>query len=106
MDNPQPIPQFSNEAEEAQWWYEQRDQLTAQAEASLARRELKLRRLDPSPSQTPARNITIRVADHDLTRARDLAAKRGLRYQTYLKMLLHEALDNEEQRLAHPKSVS
>ena len=102
MDNPQPIPRFSNESEEAQWWYQQRDQLTAQAEAALARGELKVRRLDPLSPQTsvPARNITIRVAEQDLTRARDLAAKRGLRYQTYLKMLLHEALDNEEKRFA------
>jgi hypothetical protein len=30
----------------------------------------------------------------------DLAAKRGLRDQTYLKMLLHGALGNEEKRLA------
>ncbi|MGD1073673.1 MAG: hypothetical protein ABSB15_26485 [Bryobacteraceae bacterium] len=94
-----PIPRFSNEAEEAQWWYEQRDRLTEQAEAALAQGELRLRRLDPLPVQT-ARNITIRVAEQDLARARDLAARRGLRYQTYLKMLLHEALDNEEKRLA------
>ena len=100
MDRPQPVLQFPNEAEEAKWWYEQRDRLTVQAEADLARGELKLRRLDPSPAPTaaPARNITIRVAEHDLARARDLAAKRGLRYQTYLKMLLHEALDHEETR--------
>lgn len=100
MARPQPIPQFSGEAEEAKWRYNQRDRLTAQSEAALARGELKLRRLDPSPAETaaPARNITIRVAEHDLSRARDLAARRGLRYQTYLKMLLHEALDNEERR--------
>jgi predicted DNA binding CopG/RHH family protein len=97
MDHPEPIPEFANEAEEADWWYQQRDQLTAQAEAALARGELKLRR-HPVQTPAPARNITIRVAEQDLARARDLAAKRGLRYQTYLKMLLHEALDNEEKR--------
>jgi uncharacterized DUF497 family protein/predicted DNA binding CopG/RHH family protein len=82
VDHPQPIPRFSDEAEEAKWWYEQRDRLTAQAETALARGELKLRRLDPSSAETtaPARNITIRVAEQDLSRARDLAAKRGLRY--------------------------
>ena len=87
----QPIPHFANEADEAQWWYEQRDRLTANAEAALARGELKLRRLTPAPSEsptTPAKNITIRVGEQDLIRARQLAAKRGLRYQTYLKMLL------------------
>jgi predicted DNA binding CopG/RHH family protein len=100
MDRSESIPRFSNEAEEAKWWYEQRDRLTAQAETALTRGELKLRRLDPLSAQTtaPARNITIRVAEQDLSRARDLVAKRGLRYQTYLKMLLHEALDNEERR--------
>jgi predicted DNA binding CopG/RHH family protein len=99
MDQPQCIPKFANETEEAQWWYQQRDQLTGKAEAALARGELKLRRL-ATEKDGPARNVTIRIAEQDLTRARDLAAKRGIRYQTYLKMLLHEALDNEEKRLA------
>ena len=48
----------------------------------------------------PTKSITIRVPDQDLIRARRLAANRGLRYQTYLKMLLHEALDAEEKKLA------
>jgi len=44
----------------------------------------------------PSPTITIRIAETDLDRARALAAKKGLRYQTYLKMLLHEALDRDE----------
>jgi len=100
--NQKPIPQFATEAEEAQWWYEQHHELAEKAETAQARGELKLRRLAPSPvpAAGPAKNITIRVPDQDLIRARDLAAKRGLRYQTYLKMLLHEALDAEEKKLA------
>jgi len=43
---------------------------------------------------------TIRLDPQDIFRARALAAKRGVRYQTYLKMLLHEALAAEEKRLA------
>src|SRR5258708_26980567 len=42
--------------------------------------------------------ITIRLAENDLTRARAFAAEKGLRYQTYLKMLLCQALDSEEKR--------
>jgi predicted DNA binding CopG/RHH family protein len=34
----------------------------------------------------------------DLERARTLSARKGLAYQTYMKMLLHEALDREENR--------
>jgi predicted DNA binding CopG/RHH family protein len=44
--------------------------------------------------------VTIRIPDPELKRAREFAARRGLRYQTYIKMLLHEALDAEEKRLA------
>ena len=48
--NEEPIPKFATEAEEAQWWYEQRDRLGKNAEAALARGELKPRRLPPSPA--------------------------------------------------------
>ena len=50
--------------------------------------------------ETRSETVTIRIPPDELTRARTLAAKRGLRYQTYLKMLLHEALDAEEKKLA------
>jgi predicted DNA binding CopG/RHH family protein len=42
--------------------------------------------------------ITIRLPEDDLTRARAFAAQKGLRYQTYLKMLLHKALNSEEKK--------
>jgi predicted DNA binding CopG/RHH family protein len=49
-----------------------------------------------------APTITIRLAEEDLTRARALAAEKGLRYQTYLKMLLHQALNSEEKKAGRP----
>jgi len=55
------MPKFTSEAKEAQWWHEQRDRLTKEAEAALARGELKLRRLPPSTAVAgPAQNLTIR----------------------------------------------
>jgi predicted DNA binding CopG/RHH family protein len=39
---------------------------------------------------------TIRLAPEDISRARTLAERRGLRYQTYIKMLIHEGLEREE----------
>ena len=60
--NKEPIPKFATEAEEAQWWYEQRDRLSEKAEAALARGELKPRRLSPS-SVTRASNTTIESPD-------------------------------------------
>jgi predicted DNA binding CopG/RHH family protein len=53
---------------------------------------------DRPTGRTPA--VSIRIATADLSRARTQAARKGLRYQTYLKMLLHEALDREEKAWA------
>ena len=41
------------------------------------------------------RAISIRLPAPDLALARQLAQRRGLPYQTYIKQLLHDALDRE-----------
>ena len=45
------------------------------------------------------RQISIRLAAADLVTASRLAAAKGLPYQTYIKSLLHEALENERRRM-------
>lgn len=45
------------------------------------------------------RQISIRLGAADLVTASQLAAAKGLPYQTYIKSLLHEALENESRRL-------
>jgi hypothetical protein len=39
-----------------------------------------------------SRPVTIRLNVKDIRRAEEQAAAKGLKYQTYIKMLLHEAL--------------
>ena len=51
---------------------------------------------DYTQGSNSSETVTISIPPEELNRTRSLAAKRGLRYQTYLKMLLHEALDAEE----------
>ncbi len=99
------LPKFTSEAEEAQWWFDHRDdkvtkafedaaaegKLQSGSVASLARKE------NTAAGVTPT--TTIRLDPDDISRARTLAAHRGLRYQTYLKMLVHEALAAEEKKL-------
>jgi predicted DNA binding CopG/RHH family protein len=46
-------------------------------------------------SRPETRQISIRISAADLTTASRLAAAKGLPYQTYIKSLLHEALENE-----------
>jgi len=87
------IPKFDNETDEANWAYENREQLAtafllAAQEGRVRQGTLKQRGVTPA--------TTIRLAPEDISRARTLAESRGLRYQTYLKMLIHEALEREE----------
>jgi predicted DNA binding CopG/RHH family protein len=43
----------------------------------------------------PLKAVTIRLPVRDLQVAQELAARKSLPYQTYIKMLLHEALEKE-----------
>ena len=83
-------PKFRSEAEEARWWEEISDAVFDFA----VEHGLKGKR----PARGVARPTSIRLRPEDIERARQLAARRGLAYQTYLKMLLHEALEKEERR--------
>jgi predicted DNA binding CopG/RHH family protein len=74
------IPKFENETDEANWLYENRDALSAAFHEAVQQGRVRQGTLKQ-------RGITT------------LAERRGLRYQTYLKMLIHEALEREE-RLA------
>jgi hypothetical protein len=97
------VPKFATEAEEAEWWYNHRDDLTKVFEDAVPKGQLRsgsAARLAREPVTGITPTTTIRLDPEDISRARALAAKRGLRYQTYLKMLLHEALQEEEKKLA------
>ncbi|HUO29468.1 MAG TPA: CopG family antitoxin [Bryobacteraceae bacterium] len=93
-----PIPKFASEAEEAAWWDAHPEVFAERFQA--AKQQGKVHRLSQTGLPGASETVTIRIPPQELTRARALAAKRGLRYQTYLKMLLHEALDAEEKKLA------
>lgn len=83
---------FKSEEEEAIWWDKNQDQTLkafeqASQHGSLGRGTLARR------GQTPT--TTIRLDPTDIELAKAQAEQRGLRYQTYLKMLLHQALVRE-----------
>lgn len=94
------IPNFKSEAEEAQWWYDHREQHAAdlaeavdRGEAQRVTQELLLERIETSKQLVP---IHIRIPASDLRLARQLAEQKGLPYQTYIKSLLHQALEREK----------
>jgi hypothetical protein len=98
------IPKFATEAEEAKWWFENDGNIFEEFkklanEGRLGRggirrlfaeKGIPSRELPKAPAPTPT--TTIRLDPEDIAKARVQAAERGLRYQTYLKMIIHEAL--------------
>lgn len=76
-------PEFRSEAEEAEWWDRHQD-LIADLLLKHGRR-----------GAVPTKNVSVRLPVTDIERARKLAGKRGVGYQTLIKTLLHEALKKE-----------
>ena len=85
------IPNFKSEKEEAEWWDAHPEVI---AELFLrAKKEGKIKRLPGFRGAT--KPVTIRMPIADLETAQEIAEKRGLAYQTYIKGLLHRALERE-----------
>ncbi len=82
------IPKFRSEAKEAAWWDNHPEFVADQFEKAAKERRV-LRGVPKSQS------VTIRIPTRDMQAARRLAERKGLPYQTYIKMLLHQALDRE-----------
>ena len=87
IKKPTTIPKFRTEAEEAEWWDSHPDAATQIMKRAL--KSGKARRV------VPLKTVTMRIPVPDLKAAQDLAGEKGLPYQTYMKMLLHEALKRE-----------
>ncbi len=72
-------PDFKSEKEEADWWFTNR--------AMVEDRLLKYGRKALIETQS----VTIRLPKEDVARAREIAAKEGIGYQTVIKRVLHQA---------------
>jgi predicted DNA binding CopG/RHH family protein len=91
------IPTFESEREESLWWKKYRAAVEADLRAAM--RKGKTVSLDDVMSQARRKKqllpVTIRLASEDIAAARQLADNKGIGYQTYIKVLLHEALRRE-----------
>ena len=99
-----PIPAFTNEAEEADWWFKNRNVHGKQLEASVQSGEAqvltwaKLQERLTASNKSPSPVVSLRIPQADLVLARKQAEEKGLPYQTYIKSLLHETLVAREKR--------
>ena len=85
------MPRFKSEAQEAEWWDKNPDFIADQFEKAAKEGRI-LRGL---PGRGATRSVTIRLAVKDVETAQTLAEKMGLPYQTYIKAILHQALDRQ-----------
>jgi predicted DNA binding CopG/RHH family protein len=99
------VPAFATDAEEAQWWYKNRNihdnELLAAmktGEAKILTKEELRRRIDAS-KKTPAPVVALRIPATDLPLARKQAQQKGLPYQTTLNPCSTRRSQNAKRRL-------
>jgi predicted DNA binding CopG/RHH family protein len=95
------MPKFANEAEEADWWASaQGREFVKQKSTGMLKKGSAPRgsRLIAQLGRAASVQIALRLPEPDVTRAREIAARKGIGYQTLLKMLVHEGLRREGRR--------
>jgi len=95
------LPTFVDEEEEAIWWASRQGrEFLKQRSAGPQKKGSapKESRLVGQLDRTPSVQIALRLPEPDVARARELATRKGIGYQTLLKMLVHEGLRREARR--------
>ena len=91
------VPRFASEQDEAKWWS------GAEGRAVLKQQSPARNAMGPNGSKLVAKlvgtgsvQIALRLPSPDIARARMIAERKGIGYQTLLKMLVHEGLQRAE----------
>lgn len=95
------MPKFKNRSEEADWWASPQGRAYVKERSAEARSkgtEIKGSSLVSAVNKKNSVQIAIRLAATDLAQAREIAERKGIGYQTFLKMLVHEGLVRESRR--------
>ena len=100
-NKPIAMPKFINEAQEADWWASREGrEYVKQKAAGTGKKAGAPRgsRLVGQLNKVASVQIALRLPEPDVARARELATRKGIGYQTLLKMLVHEGLRREARR--------
>lgn len=95
------MPRFETESQEADWWASRAGREYVKQKSAEARsRGTKVTgsSLVAKLNRKSSVQIAIRLPVADLAQARKIAERKGLGYQTLLKMLVHEGLSREARR--------
>lgn len=93
------MPKFKSETEEAKWW------ASADGREFLKQRSARADKKGPGGSKlvtglvrANSVQIALRLPSLDLAKARELAERKGIGYQTLLKMIVHEGLQRVDRQ--------
>ncbi|MEO8595906.1 MAG: hypothetical protein ABI759_21475 [Candidatus Solibacter sp.] len=93
------MPAFVNEDREADWWASRPGrEFLKQASAAPPKRIAKGSTLVNKLNRVASVQIALRLPGADVDKAREIAERKGIGYQTLLKMLVHEGLRREAKR--------
>ena len=95
------MPKFVNEAQEADWWASREGREFVKQKAGGTGKTGGARRgsrLVGQLNKVASVQIALRLPEPDVAKARELATRKGIGYQTLLKMLVHEGLRREARR--------
>jgi predicted DNA binding CopG/RHH family protein len=91
-------PTFANEDEEAAWWASRQGREFLKQKSAEPEKVAKGSRLVGQMNRAASVQIALRLPGPDVEKARELATRKGIGYQTLLKMLVHEGLRREARR--------
>jgi hypothetical protein len=95
------MPEFLNEGAEADWWASRQGREFVKQKSAGPLKKGSVRkgsRLVGQLNRTTSVQIALRLPEPDVTKAREIATRKGIGYQTLLKMLVHEGLRREARR--------
>lgn len=91
-------PRFSDENAEATWWASTEGRAFLKQQPKAALKKQTGSPLVAQVSRASSVQIALRLPVPDLAKAREIADRKGIGYQTLLKMLVHEGLQREVRR--------
>ena len=86
------VPMFSSESEEADWRFANRHLVEEELRSAMAEGRTSRGSL---MRQATMADTSIQLDAEDVTKAQAAAVRKGISYQSYVKMLIHEALEKE-----------
>lgn len=93
------MPKFISEDEEAKWWASAEGREFLKQQPGSGTKKGKGSPLVANLNRASSVQIALRLPAPDLAKARKIAERKGIGYQTLLKMLLHEGLRREAKRV-------